>query len=122
MPNYKVIVETVDDVPHMLGDLTRTDRQQALSIFDLIRRSVQKSFTEGGSSHVRNVILVTDSEEDSAGWRSSDPEFPWIIDGESYDSPREHPVPCIMCGWRRRGGSFEPVMMTWNSSAICYKH
>jgi hypothetical protein len=36
--------------------------------------------------------------------------------------PREHPVPCQLCGLRTSGRRITPVTMTMNNSALCDRH
>jgi len=36
--------------------------------------------------------------------------------------PREHAVPCHLCGLRGTGRRVEPRTMTWNVSGLCDRH
>ena len=91
---FKLAVETVDDQPSLVDGTKVQERGAAIMFYDRVREAERRRNVMGRSLYT-NVALLTDVREDAPnGWESADPEFPWIVDGESFPPFEDCPRGC----------------------------
>lgn len=83
---YKLALECVNEEIQLSDFHERIyigSRDVALKEFDYVRRIERYARSVGHAPFYTNVVLLTDDQNEGR-WDSTDKQFPYVVDGESF--------------------------------------